>query len=327
MGTSIESLERCADLTREHVVAALESREATRRLCERLAAIARPDGGVERLLLVLASIASGYADWFDADLRLEIVPAGNDTAVHTLVDLGGHQRERLFPTLHLGVPFGEVEITVERHLAQLSPLELLPTSEGLVLSSVDDDGGWEEGDPIAVHSASMSDELFLVSDDESLRTPVPPPAATHERDGDRAHAAETAPELTEAATLPPAAVPEGKPTVRLRATKPTEKRTESSQGAPTSGRTTIRAPAATRAVVAKEQAVQSRAQRPDAINPPTPKFVVSAELLAELREDAGDASAENRSSAFLAARPSDESEEKLLDRASAVGERDRPARR
>lgn len=327
MGTSIESLERCADLTREHVVAALESREETRRLCERLAAIARPDGGVERLLLVLASIASGYADWFDADLRLEIVPAGDGTVVHTLVDLGGHQRERLFPTLNLAVPFAEVEVTVERHLAQLSPLELLPTSEGLVLSSVDDDGGWEEGDPIAVHSASMSDELFLVSDDESLRTPVPPPPAPPDRHGARAHATETTRELTEAATLPPKAVPEGRPTVRLRAAKPTEKRTEVAQGAPNSGRATIRAPAATRAVVAQEQAVQSRALRPDAINPPTPKFVVSAELLAELREDAGDVGAESRSSTSLAAQSSDESDEKLLDRASAVGEGDRPPRR
>lgn len=323
MGTTIDSLERCADLTREHVVAALESRERTRRLCERLAAIARPGAGVERLLLVFASVAAGYADWFDADLRLEMLPSGEETVVHALVDLGSRQHERLFPALQLAVPFAEVEATVERHLAQLAPLELLPTSEGLVLSSVDDDGGWEEDDPIAVHQASMNDELFLVGDEEDLRTPMPPPLDTLEREMQLADAGASTRTLTEATTLPPKALPEAKPTLRLRAAKAPETLVEPPHG---SGRTTVRAPAATRAVVAKEQAVQSRALRPDAINPPTPKFVVSAELLAELREDTGEASPADRSSTSLTSQ-ADESDEELSDRASAVGERDRPPRR
>ncbi len=136
--TAFLQLTSCADLAREHVVAALASSSATRDLCERLAAVARPGEGAERVLFIFASIAAGYADWFDGDLRIELDHAPQGTTIHVLTDLGEGHRERLFPALFFPVPFEEFARAVVVQPTLIGPFHMRATPKGMALSTQDD---------------------------------------------------------------------------------------------------------------------------------------------------------------------------------------------
>jgi len=289
VSTSFESVMSCAELTREHVIAALESRESTRALLGRLERVARAGDGTDRLFLVLASVAGGYTDWFDGDLRVEVEPQGAGTLVHTLVDLGSGQRERLFPSLALDVPFSEIEETITLSLGQLAPLEILPSAHGIVLSTLEDDGSWGD-DRVFVDAASIDADATMGVVDAIPPSARPTPAP---------FMSAPAPATTTVPAAPPAAPssrpivvsagpsshPQGRPTLRMKVVVPDPP--PSSPGDLPRPRPTLRAPATTRAEVAREQALQFMNEKVDGLNPPTPKFVVSAELLAELRDDPG----------------------------------------
>lgn len=307
MSTSFDSVMSCAELTREHVVAALESRAATRALLGRLTRVAASGDAIDRIFLVLATIAGGYADWFDSEMRVELEPHGETTQVHVLVDLGSGQRERLFPTFTLGIPFVEVEETVSLALGQLAPLEILPAARGLVLSTLEDDGGWGD-DRVFVDAASIDADAtvgvfeplppsarptpapVVTAPAPAVTSPAPAPTTTvpvPPRPAQR-EAVPPAPESSAPLLVPmpdPSAHPQGRPTVRMKVVVPEAAQAPAAAAPEDRAKATLRAPATTRAEVAREQALQYMNEKVDGLNPPTPKFVVSAELLAELRED------------------------------------------
>ena len=342
MSTAFDSLMSCADLTREHVVAALESRASTRALLGRLSRVARSGDSIDRVFLVLASLAGGYADWFDGDMRVEIEPRGDGTFIHTLVDLGSGQRERLFPSLSFDVPFHEVEEAISLSLSQLAPLEILPSAHGIVLSTLEDDGSWGD-DRVFVDAASIDADatMGVVDAIPPSARPTPAPHATAPAP---AETTKVLPSHTSTVPVPgqippapqsstplilanrapstPAKAPDGaRPTLRMKVVVP-----EAAKSEPPKPRPTLRAPATTRNEVAREQALHYMNERVDGLNPPTPKFVVSAELLAELRDDPGgppgldqDRDRDDEQAA--------ESGEQIAKGLPAVGEGNRPPRR
>ncbi len=324
MSTSFERLMSCADLRREHVVAALRTREGTHSLFVRLARVARPGDRTDRVLLVLASIAGGHADWFDSDLRVEIEPQGTGTVVHTLVDLGTSHRERLFPSYAFDVPYAEFEGMISETLRQLTPLEILPSSRGIVLSTLDDDGAWGD-ERIEVSESSIAADSRLqvestVAPDSARPTTFPVSKSMTE--------APATPLVLSLIVVPPAprvptekprSVPRpdpngGRPTREMKIVIPAEARRDEGPRFPA----TVRTAASSRAELLGEHALQSMAGRATGINPLPPKFVKSAEVLADAREDGRD------SPTPLLPRAMDE---EVYQGLLASGDRERPSKR
>ncbi len=289
MSTSFDTLMSCADVTREHVVGALASRAGTHALLVRLARVARSGDRTERVLFVLASIAGGHAEWFDSDLRVEVQPEGTRTVIHTLVDLGSGQHERLFPSYAFDVPYSELKEVITDKLGQLTPLEFQPSSHGIVLSTLDDDAAWGD-DRIRVGEGSMAAEsLVHLGRDEpppSAR-PTKVPGATWGRTLDGAAApAQEAPFVVSHAAPTPEASPRLvlRPTVTVQIQVPPEALREEAHRSNATVRAAV-APVTTRVQFIKERALHYMNERVDGISPTTPRFIVSASLLAELRED------------------------------------------
>lgn len=164
--TSFDHLKRCFELTDEDVALAVESREGTHELLRRMAEISQPNGGVAKLLLVFARLATTACDWLDGDLRIEISGTAESSSVELLSELGQGMRERLFPPLSFRAAVDEFTRAVERVPHMVKPLEIkLKSAKRLSL------GVTEE-----VRRSSLPPPAVAIAED-SFFVAMPPPAA------------------------------------------------------------------------------------------------------------------------------------------------------
>jgi hypothetical protein len=130
---------RCAELTEDDVVSALEDRRLSKALLERLARVARPGEGAPKILHFLARMAGGEVAWIEGTLRVEVVADGEGVTVEVLGDLGG-VRERLFPLLKVGAPFREFARMVDHMPRTVEPLVLVSKAANRLALEVIDEG-------------------------------------------------------------------------------------------------------------------------------------------------------------------------------------------
>lgn len=121
-------------LTREKVAKAIVSSAGSFELCTELAWA----GAVEDLMLVLAAIARGAAEWFDDDMRVELRPVGREACtVDVLVEIGRGQRERLFRSFVLNVGTDVAKQRCASIRDRLEPLFAMVDIDALAFSTVD----------------------------------------------------------------------------------------------------------------------------------------------------------------------------------------------
>ena len=130
----VRALERCLDLTDEHIAAALPSREATGRLLADLARIARPNEGASKILIVLARAAKEKCAWLGGPLLVEISPSGDKTELRMAFDRGGGVLEAVFPKLLVPVPLDELDRSLKVAARVLEPLKVYRQEGRIVLA-------------------------------------------------------------------------------------------------------------------------------------------------------------------------------------------------
>jgi len=122
-------IQRCFALGDEDVRAAVGSRSAAKALLDHLAAIAKPNEGAPKILLVFARMATTACDWLDGDLRVEIMGDGDVCVIELTTELGGGLRERAMPSFAVGVPLSEFIGAVGRVPRMIEPLVVKTKSE------------------------------------------------------------------------------------------------------------------------------------------------------------------------------------------------------
>jgi hypothetical protein len=132
----VTPLRRCWDLTEAHLKEAAIAREAMARLLREMAAVARPDSGATKILLVLARLAKPSIDWLDGGLRVELDAAGEKTRFTIMEDLGGGVRELVFPRFVVDAPLSEFDRSLHLGPRAVAPLAITRESdEKLVLTN------------------------------------------------------------------------------------------------------------------------------------------------------------------------------------------------
>ena len=127
---------RCIDLRDEDVAKAIATRQSTRDLLARLAAVSSPNTGVAKALLVLARMATTGCDWIDGDLRIELTATGAATVVDVSTDLGGGLFERALHPLTYEAPLEEFTRAIDRVPRMVAPLVIRARTERrLILSA------------------------------------------------------------------------------------------------------------------------------------------------------------------------------------------------
>lgn len=116
------TLDRCIHLTKEEIVRASASSANCKALLDRFAQIAKPHDGAPLLLLVFARLATIACDWLDGDLFIEMVARRGRTRVTVATELGAGMREKVFPSVELGVPLDEFTGAIERIPRMIHPL-------------------------------------------------------------------------------------------------------------------------------------------------------------------------------------------------------------
>jgi len=135
-------LKRCFELTDRQVAAAVESRDSTKKLLDHMAAIAKPNQGAPKVLLIFARMATSACDWLDGDLRIEIAGDGDVSVVEVMTELGGGLRERALPSFAVSVPLKEFVRAIERVPKMITPLRVrMKTEKRVVLVSTLDARG------------------------------------------------------------------------------------------------------------------------------------------------------------------------------------------
>jgi len=120
-------------VTRERVAAAIATASGSHALCTELAW----EGDVENLMLVLAAIARGAAEWFDDELRVELKPVGKEACtVDVLIDGGGERRERVFRSFVLNVGTDVARERCTELRPKIQPLFATVDLDALVFSTV-----------------------------------------------------------------------------------------------------------------------------------------------------------------------------------------------
>jgi len=160
-------IRRCSEILEEHIVEAVQSRAAMRALLEEIAEVSAPDTGGPKILRVLARLGTPACQWFEGELRVEIVPDERGSVVRILSDNAGI-RERVLPLVTLDVPFGEIVGALARIPKFAHPLLPRLTEDMLVLAPFHDD---EFG----------LDELLAFADDGELAPILAPPTPSLER--------------------------------------------------------------------------------------------------------------------------------------------------
>jgi hypothetical protein len=119
-----DHLVRCFDLGEEDIARAIEDRESTLALLQRLGAISEPNGGAAKCLLVLARMATTACEWLDGGLLIDIRADGAKSRIDLTCDLGGGMRERVFPSLVVNAPLEEFTRAIERVPRMVRPLAI-----------------------------------------------------------------------------------------------------------------------------------------------------------------------------------------------------------
>lgn len=127
-------LERCIDLTDEHIAAALVSREKTGELLVELARIARPDEGASKILLVLARAAREKCPWIGGPLMVQLSPIEEKTELRVAYDKGGGVLVGVFPKLLVPVPLAELNRSLEVAARVIEPLKVYRQEGRIVLA-------------------------------------------------------------------------------------------------------------------------------------------------------------------------------------------------
>lgn len=167
---AFEELSRPLNLMEADIVRAMESREATKELLDRLAAISRPDTGAAKSLLVLARMATTACEWLDGDLRVEIVGDADVSVFEVLEEMGMGMRERVFAPIPFDVPLAEFAAAVARVPRMIAPLSVIAKSERrLVL-----------GATAEIRKSTLPPAPLKISD-ESFFVPKAPAAPAAER--------------------------------------------------------------------------------------------------------------------------------------------------
>ena len=122
MQDQLEHIKRAQDLRDADIAEAVRSREATKALLLKLAAVSAPETGAAKVLLLLSRMATTACEWIDGDLAIDLVDEGAATRVEVAIEMGGGLRERLFPTLRLRAPFAEFARAIERVPHLIKPL-------------------------------------------------------------------------------------------------------------------------------------------------------------------------------------------------------------
>jgi hypothetical protein len=115
---------RCLDLRDDDVANAVQTGESTRELLAHLAAVAAPDTGVAKALLVFARMATTACDWLDGGLRVELTSDGDDTRADLTTDLGGGLLERALPPVVFHAPLSEFTRAIDRVPRMIAPLRV-----------------------------------------------------------------------------------------------------------------------------------------------------------------------------------------------------------
>lgn len=135
---NVRSIQRCRDITDDHINAAIESRGDTRGLLEHLVAISKPREAGARVLLVFAKMASPACDWLDGALRIEIARDGTGTVIESFSVIGAGLKERVFPRLVFNVPFEEFLVAIKKFPQAIAPMSIeLQNEDKLSLSAAE----------------------------------------------------------------------------------------------------------------------------------------------------------------------------------------------
>ena len=127
-------IQRCIDLRRAHIEAAVRSREECAALLQHLCAISRPSTGAPLVLLLFARMATPECTWLDGGLQVDAVGTGDTTTFDVLEDLGVGMGERLFPRGVMNAPLSEFTRALRRIPAMAGQLEVQTAPNRLVLS-------------------------------------------------------------------------------------------------------------------------------------------------------------------------------------------------
>ena len=136
MAGELSHVARCIDLQEKDIAAAVVDRERTRALLEHLRSVSSPNTGTAKVLLVVARLATTACDWVEGDLTIELQPAGDETRLDVVTELGGGLRERVIQPLVLRAPFVEFTRALERVPHMVAPLSRRgATSKRIVLTA------------------------------------------------------------------------------------------------------------------------------------------------------------------------------------------------
>jgi len=126
---NFRSIQRCRDITDEHINAAIDTRGDTRDLLEHAVGIAKPREAGARVLLVFAKMASPACDWLDGALRIELARDGARTAIESFTVIGAGLKERVFPRMVLDVPLDEFTLAIEKYPRAIAPMAVAVNTE------------------------------------------------------------------------------------------------------------------------------------------------------------------------------------------------------
>ena len=110
--SELASIQRCRDITDDHIDAAIESRDATRALLEHALSISKPREAGARVLLVFAKMATSACDWLEGALRVELTRQGVETFIDSYAEIGAGLKERVFSRMAFNVPFEEFVLAI-----------------------------------------------------------------------------------------------------------------------------------------------------------------------------------------------------------------------
>lgn len=159
---------RIVELTERDIEQALESRDACRRMFERVSQIAAPNTGAPKLLLVFARMATAACDWIDGGLRIEIVGDEQVSVVDVLSEMGASFKERLLPAFALKVPLSELTRAVVRMPHMVKPLVLTSNTSRRMVLTVSEEVRRNSLPPAAV---KISEESLIDGPEPAPRDP------------------------------------------------------------------------------------------------------------------------------------------------------------
>ncbi len=172
---NFDHIKRCLDLTERDFDAALDDRDICRALVLRIAAVARPETGAPKVLLLFARMAKLGCYWLEGTLRVELMGDAETTTLEVMTDSAG-LRERVFAPVALAVGLPEFAKAVARLPHMIDPLELVAsTKRRMVFVAEIDEQESDETPAIAresLYESTSPSQPPVTPLTFSLRTPV-----------------------------------------------------------------------------------------------------------------------------------------------------------